>query len=184
MRRAALVVSLLLALVGCSVFKSMDALTKDLDAEGYQVVGINDNTVNGVSTLYLEVSKPNELPTEEMADDIAEVVWTKYHEDIDNLQVVINAQPMLTTNSEELTAKFGDRPAGVADEEEKRSGTNVTALVVILAIAAAFAGLMVWLWRRGRKPPPPVASVYPPGGYYYPPQGQPNPYAQPPQPPQ
>lgn len=189
MRRAALLVSLLLVLVGCSVLKSMDALGKDLDAAGYEATGLNHNTVNGVSTLYVEVVRSNEVPTEEQADDVAEVVWTKYQEDFDQLQVVINAQLMLSADADELAAKFGDRPAGLTEKDGKRGGMNVTALVVILAIAVAFAGLMVWLWRRGRKPPPPVAPPwpgYPPMGYSYPPQPQvqPNPYAPPPQPPQ
>ena len=47
--------------------------------------------------------------------------------------------------------------------DEKGGGMNVTALVIILAVAAAFAGLMVLLWRRGRRSTPPARQ----GDYAY-----------------
>lgn len=175
MRKIALLVGLLFLLASCSSLAKLNELGEDLVNDGYQVANLNHNTSSSGSVLSVEIVEPGAVPTEDDAVGVAEVVWNRYEDDFDTLEVVVNAQPMLRASTEELTERFGERPAGLTDGNGGGGGMNVTALVVILAIAAAFAGLMVWLWRRGRRPPPPVAPPGPAPGYY-----AANPYATPP----
>ncbi len=182
MRKIALLVGLLLVLAGCASLAKLDALGKELDAAGYDVVGLNHNSSPSGAVLSVSVAQPGELATEEAAEDVAAIVWTKFEGDFDQLQVAINAQQMLTASTADLTERFGDRPAGLTDGGTEREGMNVTALLVILSIAAAFAALLFVVWRRGRRSTPPVV----PPGHVHPggPNYAANPYAGPPPPPQ
>jgi hypothetical protein len=182
MRKFALLVGLSLVLAGCGSLARLQDLSEELSAEGYEVIGVNHNSSPSGSLLSVELVDKGELPTEDDAVAVAEIVWNEFDGDFDRLKVAINAQPMLAATEGELAERFGERPAGLADGDEKGDGMNVTALVIILAVAAAFAGLMVLLWRRGRRSTPPVA---PPGPYApgHGPNYANNPYAGPPPPP-
>ncbi len=170
MRGIALLLGLLVLLAGCSSLAKLNELGTALEAEGYQVTSLNHNSSPAGSVLSVQLVAPGEAATEDDAAGVAEVVWTEFDGDFDRLEVIINARPLLTATADELTERFGERPAGLA--EDKGDGMNVTALVILLAIAAAFVALMIWIWHRGRRPPPPVA---PPGQYYYGPYTGPSP---------
>jgi hypothetical protein len=131
------------------------------------------HTTNGHSTLAVAAMMPNDVPTDEDATEIAEIVWQQYPADFDELVISINGEVLVQASPAELTDQFGARPAG---ERTASNETDVTAIVVVLAVAALFAGLMVLLWRRGRRPPPPLAPPAPPQ--------MPNPYQHPQPPPQ
>jgi hypothetical protein len=162
-----------LALVGCTAIAQLTELQAELDAAGYLNPDINHNTTNGRSTLTIEALLPNGVPTDSNATEIAEIVWTRYPADFDELVVSINGEVFVDASAADLTDQFGARPAG---ERTASNETDVTAIVVVLVVAALFAGLMVLLWRRGRRPPPPLAPPAPPQ--------MPNPYQHPQPPPQ
>jgi hypothetical protein len=162
-----------LALVGCSAIAQLTELQADLDAAGYGTTSIDHNTTNGHSTLVIEAMMPNDVPTEDDANEIAEIVWQRYPADFDELVISINGEVLVQASVADLTDQFGARPA---EERTASNETDVTAIVAVLAVAVLFAGLMVLLWRRGRRPPPPVAPPAPPQ--------MPNPYQHPQPPPQ
>ncbi|GAB1509753.1 hypothetical protein [Actinophytocola sp. KF-1] len=176
MARAALAALLAcaLALAGCASLADLGKLQQELDKAGYSATSINHNTTNGNSVLSIEVSMPDAVPTDEDAEQVAEIVWTKYQGDFDRLVVVMNGAPRLDVTPDDLASRFGERPAGATGPaEDGGGGSNTLTIVLILVGAAVFAGLMVLLWHRGRRPPPPVAppSAYQPGGHFqYPPQ--------------
>ena len=174
----------LLALAGCvGSLRDVSDLQGDLDAAGYEAHNISANTMNGYTTLSITIAMPSDVPTEEDADEVAEVVWTTYRSDFDELVIVMNGAVRMTATQEELTDRFGPRPEGVTGEDSARAGRGSSALTVILILAGAvvFAGLVVLLWYRGRKPPPPAGPPpghpqhYQPGGHaQYPPQPPPG----------
>lgn len=163
----------LLALAGCASLADLGQLRKDLDAAGYDATNINHNSTNGHSVLSIEISMPDAVPTDEDAEKVAQVVWEKSSTDFDQLVVAMNGEVRVDASADDLAGQFGDRPEDPAREDEG-SGSSATFVIVVLAVAVLFAGLMVWLWYRGRKPPPPVGPPpgYPqPGGHFqYPPQ--------------
>jgi hypothetical protein len=172
MSRAVLVGMLMcvLALAGCTALAQLTTLQSELASAGYSGTDINHNTTNGYSTLSIEATMPASTPTDEDADRIAEIVWTTYPVELDELVVVINGQVLMTASAGELTDRFGVRPVS---SREDGGGSGVVIIVVTLVVAVLLAGLVVLVWWRGRRPPPPVA---PPGN---PPM--PNPYQYPPQ---
>jgi hypothetical protein len=177
MVRAALAALLagVLALAGCASLADLGKLRQELGDAGYTATSINHNTTNGNSVLAIEISMPDAVPTDEDAEKVAEVVWTKYDGGFDRLVVVMNGAVRMDATQDDLTGRFGDRPAS-ADGSAEGGGGGSSALTVILILvgAAVFAGLMVLLWYRGRRPPPPVApppAGHQPGGHFqYPPQ--------------
>lgn len=175
MARAVVVMSLLLvALAGCTAsLADVNALGRDLEAEGYDVAGVHHNTTNGHAVLAIQAVRPNEVPTEEDAEGIAEIAWQRFGGDIDELQVVVNAQPMLTATDEELTTRFGERPTEVRAESES-GGSKGVYIIAIVAVVVVGAAVLLLSWLRGRRPPPPMA----PPAYHHPPP----PYAAPPPP--
>lgn len=166
------------ALVGCSGLAQLTELQSELEAAGYEVTGLTHNTMNGEDRLAVEAVRPNELPTEEDANRIAEIAWTTYPGEIDSLLVLVNGQQMMNASADDLSTQFGERPDDLAARSDESGRTNVTAIVVVVVVALVFAGLMVLLWRRGRRPPPPAAPpAHPqmPSPYQYPPQPPQNP---------
>ena len=149
----------LLAVAGCSTLAALQDLSSEIQAAGYDNVNINHQSTNGHSVLTIEAIR-NETLSDADADKIAEIVWTTYAADFDELQVVLNGQFVLTAGPDELAAQFGERPAGLG-EESSSGGVNVTALVVILACAAVLAVVLVLVWRRGRRPPSTPNRPYP-----------------------
>jgi len=164
----------LLALAGCASLADLGELQTTLEDAGYDVSNINHNTNNGHAVLSV-AAVSEEGSTQEDVDRIAELIWTKFPGEFDELAIVLNGAPALVASADELAEKFGERPAGLADEAEEDGGSNVVVVVVILVGAAVLAGILVLVWRNGRRPPPrgPVPPPYPPGGYPYPPQQYP-----------
>lgn len=150
----------LLAVAGCSTLAALQELSSEVQAAGYENVNINHQSTNGHSVLTIEAMR-NETLSGKDADEIAEIVWTTYAAEFDELQVVLNGQLVLTAGPDELAARFGERPAGLG-EDSSSGGVNVTALVVILACAAVVAVMLVLLWRRGNRPPPTLNQPSPP----------------------
>jgi hypothetical protein len=157
-----------LALVGCAAVMQLTELQAELDAAGYGNTDINHNTTNGHDTLAVDALMPNDVPNDANATEIAEIVWTRYPGEFDELVISINGEVFVEASAAELADQLGERPV-----RENNGGTNVTAIVVVVVVALVFAGLMVLLWWRGRRPPPPVAAPATPQ--------MPNPYQQPPQ---
>jgi hypothetical protein len=160
-----------LALAGCTALAHLTALQSELATAGYSATAVNHHTINGRSTVGIEASMPTGTPSDEDADRIAEIVWTTYPVEIDELMIAINGQILMTASADELTERFGTRPVSPRDDG---GGSSVMIIVVTLVVAVLLAGLVVLVWWRGRRPPPPVA---PPPGY---PQ-VPNPYQHRPQ---
>jgi hypothetical protein len=164
-----------LTLVGCASIVRLSQLQAELDAAGYGTTNIDHNSVDEHSTLFIGTTMTNDVPTDEDAAEIAEIVWTRYPGWFDQLVISINGEVRLDATPAELTERFGERPEA---RTATRSGANVTAIVVVLVVAALFAVSMVLLWRRGRRTPPPVAPpAHPqmPNPYQYqPPPGGPH----------
>jgi len=164
MRVMAVLLVCLLVVTGCSTLAALQDLSSEIQAAGYENVNINHQNTNGHSVLTIQAMR-NETLSSQDADEIAEIAWTTYAADFDELQVVLNGQPALTAGPDDLAAKFGERPTGLG-EEPSSGGVNVTALVVILACAAAVAVFLVFLWRRGNRPPPAPNQPYAPQSPY------------------
>ena len=154
----------LLAVAGCATLAALQDLSSEIQAAGYENVNINHQNTNGHSVLTIETTR-NETLSSKDADKIAEIAWTTYAADFDELQVVLNGELALTAGPDELAAQFGERPAGLG-EESSSGGVNVTALVVILACAAVLAVILVLVWRRGNRPPSAPNQPYPPQRQY------------------
>ena len=167
MSRAVLAGMLLcvLALAGCSMFAGLSELRSNLTSAGYETQNIEHNVVNGRNVLLINAVMPHGEPTDAEANEIAEIVWTKYPAEVDELMITINGQQFMDASAGDLTEQFGERPASLGTHDG--GGTNVLLIVVILVVAALFAGLMVLLWRHGRRVQP---SVAPPSYQQPPPQ--------------
>jgi hypothetical protein len=175
MSRAVLVglVAVLLALAGCSAIADLGELRQELRSAGYNATNLDYTSTNGVDVLTVGVAGADEDAGEEDAAGVAEIVWTRYPAEIDRLVVVVNGAVRLEATDDELTERFGERPAGVAAAREE--GGSPLLIILICVGAAVFAGLMVLVWWRGRRPPPPVAPPYPPQyPNQYPPQYPPQ----------
>jgi hypothetical protein len=166
----------LVALAGCAALADVAALSGDLQDAGYRSTSVNHNTVNGYSTLSIAATMPDEVPTEADGDEIAELVWTTYSGEFDQLQVTLNGKVVVNETADELRARFGDRPEGMADGGSA-GGSPVVLIVVVVVIALVFTGLMVLVWHRGRRraaaaAPQPVHPYQYPHPYQRPPDGR------------
>jgi hypothetical protein len=176
MARAALAALLVcvLALAGCTALADLGQLREDLDAAGYNATSVNHNTTNGNAVLSIGISMPDAVPTDDDANKVAEIVWTKFKGDFDRLVIDMNGAVRVDATPDDLTSQFGERPESLTEPSGKKDGGGSSALTVILILAGAvvFAGLMVLVWYRGRgKPPAPPQPNYQPGGHFqYPPQ--------------
>lgn len=171
MRKVALLIALVVALAGCTSLANLGDLRKDIEAAGYDVSGLSHNTTNGHAVLRVQAT--TEGAGDGGAERIAEVVWTKYPAEVDELVVVLDGEQALDLSADELVEKFGERPAELGDAARTSSGPNVTVIVVSVVAALLLAGLVVLVWLRGRRPPPPMAppgSTYPPPPYPAPPR--------------
>lgn len=170
---AAALLVCVLALTGCAALADLGQLRQDLGAAGYDATSINHNTTNGNATLSIGISMPDAVPTDDDANKVAEVVWTKFKGDFDRLVVSMNGAVRLDATPDDLTSQFGDRPEGLTKSSSKKdSGSSALTVILILAGAVVFAGLMVLVWYRGKsKPPAPPQPNHQPGGHFqYPPQ--------------
>jgi hypothetical protein len=165
MTRVLLFVSVLLALAGCAALADLNELSKDLNAEGYEIANVHHNTTNGHAVLRIDAVRPNEVATADHTAEIAELAWDRFAGDFDELWVTVNADEKLTATHDELTERFGERPAQVRPESES-GGSKAVTIIVILAVAVVGTVLLVLHARRGRRPPPPPMA---PSTYHYPP---------------
>lgn len=168
MARAALAALLVcvLAMTGCTALANLGQLREDLDAAGYDATSVNHNTTNGNAVLSIGISMPDAVPSDDDANKVAEVVWTKFKGDFDRLVITMNGAVRLDATPDDLTSQFGERPAGATDSAPKKDGgSSALTVILILAGAVVFAGLMVLVWYRGRSKPPAA-----PPGYQYPPR--------------
>jgi hypothetical protein len=148
-----------LALASCAGLAKLGELQTDLSSAGYTATRINQNTTNGHDLLNIEVTTESAttIATDEDADRIAEIVWTKYPAEVDELVVIINGRPMMDASSDELAGRFGERPAGLTSGDGGDSGDPTMLIVIVVVAALLLAGLFVLIWWRGRRPPPQVA---------------------------
>lgn len=170
MARAALAALLVcvLALAGCSALADLGQLREDIGAAGYDATSINHNTTNGNAVLSIGISMPDAVPTDDDANKVAEIVWTKFKGDFDRLVITMNGAVRLDATPDDLTSQFGARPESATERSaDKDGGSSALTVILILAGAVVFAGLMVLVWYRGRSKPP----AAPPTHYQYPPQG-------------
>lgn len=175
MSRAVRVVGLLLvcllAIAGCSTLADLQKLGSEVESAGYDNVNVNHNITNGHSLLVIKATRDGTISSAD-AEKVAEIAWTKYPGDFDELQVVLNGELKLTAGPDELKSRFGERPAELA--ESSSGGVNIVAIVGILLCGAVVAVILVVVWRRSNRPPPRPNQQYPQA---YPPQYQ-QPYQQ------
>lgn len=172
MARAALAALLVcvLALAGCTALADLGQLREDLDAAGYDATSINHNTTNGNATLSIGIAMPDAVPSDDDANKVAEIVWTKFKGDFDRLVIDMNGAVRVDATPDDLTSQFGERPEGLTTPSSKKDGgSSALTVILILGGAVVFAGLMVLVWYRGRTKPP--APPQPGGHFQYPPQG-------------
>ncbi len=141
----------LLALAGCTTLADLGELRTALEDAGYDVSNIDHSTNNGYAVLSISAVSEEGAPAD--VDRIAELIWTKFPGEIDELAIALDGGPARVASADELTEKFGERPADLTAKEED-SGSDVVAVVVILAGAAVLTGILVLVWRNGRRPPP------------------------------
>lgn len=183
---AALVV---LLLGGCGPIASTIHTQTALRDAGYQSVSVNFNIGN---TDEVKVSVTVDAqPVLSHADDVAHIVWDKFHYRFSVLAVTIHGSgPSVTRDYSypDLVAMFGPRNPAYdrtsLSSAATRLGVIVIVLVVVLAVAVVVTVVMVTRRRRRRPPtwphggppwmqggpPPPGAPVWQ-GGPPAPPQG-------------
>ena len=155
MVRAAALLVCVLALAGCTALADLGSLREDLDAAGYNATSINHNTTNGNAVLSIGISMPDAVPSDDDADKVAEVVWTKFKGDFDRLVIDMNGAVRVDATPDDLTAQFGERPEGLTTPAAKKDkSSSALTVILILAGAVVFVGLMVLVWYRGRSKPP------------------------------
>lgn len=97
-----------LVLAGCASATAADFGT-ELKTAGYTLEkATHDRSVaDGVLTLDITMSHKW---TDDDLDEIAQIAWTRYPDDFDELKVVINGKDVMSILDNELRAEFGDRP--------------------------------------------------------------------------
>jgi len=172
MARVAALLICLLALAGCAALADLGQLREDLDAAGYDATSINHNTTNGNAVLSIGIAMPDAVPTDDDANKVAEIVWTKFKGDFDHLVIDMNGKVRVDATPDDLASQFGERPESTTSSASKKDGgSSALTVILILAGAVVFAGLMVLIWYRGRSKPPPQPPNHQPGGHFqYPPQ--------------
>jgi hypothetical protein len=156
MRTIALFAGVVLLLTGCGPIIRTEELHTALADEGYDLT----NVVVYDQELVVEVVLPGEVPTQADGEAVAELVWTTYDEEFEQLRVIANAETMLLSNANDLAQRFGERPAGLGEDSAR--SMNVTALAIILAVTSGFAGLLVWIWHLSRRSSPGPGYPRPP----------------------
>jgi hypothetical protein len=149
-RLAGMLLVCVFAVAGCSSLAALQGLASDVQSAGYQNVNVNQQVTNGRSVLTIAATR-NQTLSETDAAEVAEIAWKKFPGDIDELQVVLNGDLAMDAGSDELVSRFGERPAGRA-EESSGGGVNIAAVVVVLVFAAALTVFLVLLYRRVNRP--------------------------------
>jgi hypothetical protein len=151
MARAALAGLLvcLLALTGCSALADLGQLREDLDSAGYDAAGIDHDTTNGYSVLTIEATTAGE-PTDSDAEEIGRVAWTTFPGEIDRMEIILNGWSGFSEDYDDLLVRYGERPEDLPGDDGDDSN-SLTVILIAVGVAVVFTGLMVLLWRRGRR---------------------------------
>ena len=178
---AAAVLAVLLAILlsACGPISALFDTQQALTNAGYQSTSVNFSVGNG-DEVKVSVTV-NATPSQTNADDVAHIVWLKFHERFSLLAVTVHGSgPALVRDysHSDLVSLFGPRNPAY-DRTSVTSATQRLGLIVIIVLVVLVLGVILTVVtvrrrRRGRRPPP-----WPPGT---PPwmQGGPPPGATPP----
>jgi hypothetical protein len=161
---------------GCGpIAATIDTQTALRDA-GYQSVSVNFS-VGNTDEVRVSVTV-NAEPTLSDADDVAHIVWNKFHERFSLLAVTVHGSgPSVTRDYSysDLVTMFGPRNPAYdrtsLSSATTRLGVIVIVVLVVLAAAVVLTVVMVTRRRRRRAPawpaggPPWMQGGQPPGGH-------------------
>jgi hypothetical protein len=183
------IATLLVALLGgCGPIAATIDTQNALRDAGYQSVSVNFSVGN---TDEVKVSVTvNAGATLSQADDVAHIVWNKFHERFSLLAVTVHGtSPALTRDYSysDLVTLFGPRNPAY-DRTSLSSATTrlgVIVIVVLVVLVAAVVFVIVMVTRRRRRRPPTWPAGGPPWMQGRPPPGPggPPPWQGGPQPP-
>jgi hypothetical protein len=172
---------------GCGPISALIHTQQALTNAGYQSVSVNFN-VGNQDQIKVSVTV-NATPSATNSDDVAHVVWDKFHERFSLLSVTVHGSgPAFQRDYSysDLVSLFGPRNPAY-DKTSVSSATQQLGLIVVIVIVVLILGvvltvIMVRRRRRGRTPPwtpggPPWTQGGPPPGGGAPPpwvQGGPN----------
>ena len=158
------IASLLVVLLGgCGPIAATIDTQNALRDAGYQSVSVNFSVGN---TDEVKVSVTvNAEATLTQADDVAHIVWNKFHERFSLLAVTVHGTSPAVTRDysySDLVTLFGPRNPAY-DRTSLSSATTrlgVIVIVVLVVLVAAVVFVIVMVTRRRRRRPP----TWPPGG--------------------
>ncbi|GAA3867886.1 hypothetical protein GCM10022243_36990 [Saccharothrix violaceirubra] len=139
MRRLPVLLLLLLAAAGCAMVTDLTDLATRLENEGYTVVRVHHDVTNAVDTLTVEVKN---AVTSAGEKDPAEVAWTKYTGELDELVVRLDGRES-TYSAIELERRFGPR-------DEQSSSTVPIVLAVLFVVGCVVTAVVVVAAKRDR----------------------------------
>lgn len=168
---AAALAALLVTLVsGCGPIGALFDTQQALTNAGYQSTSVNFSVGNGDEVkVSVTVNAP---PTQSNADDVAHIVWQKFHERFSLLAVTVHGSgPAIVRDysHSDLVSLFGPRNPAY-DRTSVTSATQRLGLIVIIVLVVLVLGVimtvvMVRRRRRGRRPPwPPGTPPWMQGG--------------------
>ena len=171
----ALIGVLALVLSGCGpIGATLDTQTALRNA-GYQSVSVTFS-VGNADEVKTSVTV-NAVPSDSNANDVARIVWQKFHERFSLLAVTVHGSgPALTRDYSysELVSLFGPRNPAYdrtsLSSATARLGVIIIVVLVVLVAAVVFVIVMVTRRRRRRPPtwpgggPPWMQGGPPPGG--------------------
>ena len=174
-------------LSGCGPLSSVFNTQQALRDAGYQSVSINFN-VGNADEVKVSVTV-NATPSDGNTNDVARIVWQKFHERFSLLAVTVHGSgPALTRDFShaDLVSLFGPRNPAY-DQTSLSSATTrlgVIAIIVVVVLLAAVVFVIVMITRRRRRRPPSWPAGGPPWPQGGPPwmQGGPRPGGGPGQP--
>ena len=177
---AAVLAALLMTLLSaCGPISALFDTQQALTNAGYQSASVNFSVGNGDEVkVSVTVNAP---PSQSNADDVAHIVWLKFHERFGLLAVTVHGSgPAIARDYShiDLVSLFGPRNPAYdrtsVTSATQRLGLIVVVVLVVLVLGVILTVVLVRRRRRGRRPPP-----WPPGT---PPwmQGGPPPGASPP----
>ncbi|HUE58608.1 MAG TPA: hypothetical protein VMO88_03425 [Acidimicrobiales bacterium] len=149
---------------GCGPITSMYDTQQALRDAGYQSVSVSFNYRNA-DEVKVSVTV-NAAPSATNANDVAGIVWQKFHERFSLLALTVHGSgPALTRDYSyaDLVSLFGPRNPAY-DRTSLSSATNrlgVIAIIVVVVLIAAVVFIVVMVTRRRRRRRPPS---WPAGG--------------------
>jgi hypothetical protein len=109
MSKIVLVVLCLFALASCTPGATVAGFEAELKTAGYEVKGIEHDRAIGDGVLKLDLVMSGK-PTDADWDKICKVAWTRYPDDIDELQLTVNGKYGLSMLDRELREAYGQHP--------------------------------------------------------------------------